>query len=54
MSFVRGRSENEQRHPVWTVQSLDPLTISPSVHCTVERGGCGAHGFIENGRWRGV
>lgn len=30
----------------WTVESWDPLTISPSVLCS-----CGDHGFIRNGRW---
>lgn len=39
-------SEVEVRRPVWSVESLDPLTISPSVLC-----GCGAHGFIRQGRW---
>lgn len=33
--------------PLWTVESLDPLTISPSVLCTI----CGHHGFIRGGRW---
>jgi hypothetical protein len=33
--------------PVWTVESLDPLTISPSLLCR----GCGDHGFIREGRW---
>lgn len=33
--------------PVWTVESLDPLTISPSLLCRL----CGDHGFIRNGRW---
>ena len=32
---------------LWTVESLDPLTISPSVGC----GLCGDHGFIQGGRW---
>lgn len=30
----------------WTVESWDPLTISPSVLCS-----CGDHGFIREGRW---
>lgn len=30
----------------WTVESLDPLTLSPSVLCS-----CGDHGFIRDGRW---
>lgn len=32
--------------PVWTVESWDPLTISPSVLA-----GCGLHGYIREGRW---
>lgn len=32
---------------VWTVQSWEPLTLSPSLRCTV----CGEHGFIRGGRW---
>ena len=31
----------------WKVESLEPLTISPSVLCRR----CGDHGFIRNGRW---
>lgn len=33
-------------HPRWTVQSWDPLTITPSVLCA-----CGFHGFITAGKW---
>lgn len=33
--------------PKWTVQSYDPLTLSPSLQCT----SCGHHGHIQNGRW---
>lgn len=36
-----------ERGQVWTVESWDPLTISPSVLAK----GCGLHGFIRNGRW---
>lgn len=32
--------------PSWTVESWDPLTISPSLLCH-----CGDHGFIREGRW---
>lgn len=35
------------RGPFWTVESRDPLTISPSVAC----GSCSHHGFIRSGRW---
>lgn len=31
----------------WQVQSIEPLTISPSVLCVP----CGDHGFIREGRW---
>lgn len=41
--------------PRWQVQSLDPLTISPSVLCTwkdtPDGPVCGDHGFIREGRW---
>lgn len=30
----------------WTVESWDPLTLSPSILCD-----CGWHGFIQEGRW---
>lgn len=33
--------------PMWTVESRDPLTLSPSLLCTA----CGHHGFIRGGRW---
>lgn len=32
--------------PRWKVESLDPLTLSPSILCS-----CGDHGFICEGRW---
>lgn len=32
--------------PYWTVESRDPLTLSPSLLCH-----CGDHGFIREGRW---
>lgn len=35
--------------PRWSVQSLDPLTLSPSLACH-----CGDHGFIQGGRWVGA
>ncbi|MEY5099599.1 MAG: hypothetical protein RJA36_2318 [Pseudomonadota bacterium] len=31
----------------WTVESENPLTLSPSVACRA----CGDHGFVRNGRW---
>jgi len=32
---------------LWQVESIDPLTLSPSLLC----GQCGDHGFIRGGRW---
>lgn len=51
--FVRFVVEPEKpEKPVWTVESIDPLTISPSVLCRGEDGDCGGtHGFIRHGRW---
>jgi hypothetical protein len=33
--------------PKWSVESWDPLTLSPSLACR----SCSHHGFIRNGRW---
>lgn len=33
--------------PVWTVESWDPLTLTPSILCRR----CGHHGWIRNGVW---
>lgn len=41
--FVHNANGN---NPVWTVDSVNPLDISPSVLC-----GCGSHGFIKQGKW---
>ena len=38
-------AENQRRQ--WTVESRDPLTLSPSILCTT----CGHHGFIRDGKW---
>jgi len=32
--------------PRWTVESWEPLTLSPSLLCW-----CGDHGFVREGRW---
>lgn len=37
--------------PRWQIESWEPLTLSPSILCTVSKGGCGRHGFIREGRW---
>ncbi len=36
-----------QEQSMWTVESWEPLTLSPSLLCTV----CGHHGWIRDGRW---
>lgn len=33
--------------PKWTVVGWEPLTVTPSLLCTL----CGDHGFITDGRW---
>jgi len=35
------------RKNTWTVESWEPLTISPSIL----RKACGCHGFIREGKW---
>jgi hypothetical protein len=37
--------------PRWQVVTWDPLTLSPSILCDPEMGGCGLHGHIREGRW---
>lgn len=32
--------------PFWSVESWEPLTVSPSVLCN-----CGDHGYIRGARW---
>lgn len=44
--------EHEGRLPInsdmgWQLDSKDPITISPSIHCQT----CGTHGWIRNGEW---
>ena len=36
----------------WNLASEEPLTITPSVFHTKEKGGCGWHGFLTDGEWR--
>ena len=35
----------------WMIIQREPLTLSPSLHCDLAHGGCGAHGFIRDGQW---
>lgn len=37
---------------LWTVESVDPLTLSPSLQCGCR--GCGHHGYIRGGQWAPV
>jgi hypothetical protein len=37
----------DRNKPVWTLVSLEPLEVSPSLLCH-----CGHHGFILRGRWQ--
>lgn len=40
----------EHPRPVWTLVSLDPLHVEPSLLCRA----CGSHGFIRDGGWVGA
>jgi len=37
--------------PSWKIEQRDPITLSPSVHHARELGGCGWHGFLQQGNW---
>lgn len=37
--------------PTWQVESWEPLTLSPSIFMNPDKGGCGLHGFIRDGKW---
>lgn len=47
--FARGHSEPDR--PEWTVVSLEPLTLDPSIECKGQYGCGGTHGHIRNGAW---
>lgn len=37
----------------WTLtEGADGISLSPSVHCDRELGGCGVHGFVTGGVYR--
>jgi hypothetical protein len=42
-----GVAEAFPDRPLWTLEQLDPLTLSPSLQCK----DCGHHGWIRAGRW---
>lgn len=37
--------------PAWDIVSWKPLTLSPSIHMAPDKGGCGLHGYIREGKW---
>lgn len=45
--YVPFEGTGQDDRPCWTVQSLNPLTLAPSLDCA----GCPAHGHIREGRW---
>lgn len=44
---VRKTYDSQSQNNRWTVESWDPLTLSPSLLCQA----CGNHGFIREGKW---
>lgn len=48
--FVAGTGLHATHKPIWTVVSLDPLHLEPSILCRPPYG-CGNHGYIRNGLW---
>ena len=45
-AFSWWRPASETGRPIWTLESREPLTLSPSFACH-----CGFHGYIRQGRW---
>lgn len=41
------RAAGKPDRALWQVESMEPLTLSPSLLC----GRCGDHGFVRGGRW---
>lgn len=46
ITFDSPVAREQFKGPFWTVESWDPLSLSPSLLCH-----CGDHGFIRGGRW---
>jgi hypothetical protein len=38
--------DNNRKYPLWTLVSMEPLTLEPSIMCS-----CNVHGHIRNGKW---
>lgn len=45
--FAHERALAVPSSPVWTVQQVEPLTLTPSIACHR----CPHHGWIRDGRW---
>jgi uncharacterized protein DUF6527 len=45
------QAQIDPSRPAWQVESWEPLTLSPSILCNVDKSGCGLHGFIRQGLW---
>lgn len=45
-----GPEQRKESRPLWTVESWEPLTLTPSLLCKT----CGSHGWIRNGKWVSV
>lgn len=46
-SYIGLNRQLNTEQACWTVESWEPLTLSPSLLCTA----CGDHGFIREGKW---
>ena len=46
---LQGVREAFPNRDLWTLESLEPLTVSPSLQCGCP--GCAHHGWIRQGRW---
>jgi hypothetical protein len=42
-----GQARPDDGRAYWTIESEEPLTLSPSLLCTA----CGDHGWVRDGRW---
>jgi hypothetical protein len=49
--YVNFDPDSEKARATWTVESEEPLTISPSVLCNGAHGCGGYHGWIRNDAW---
>lgn len=51
LEVVRNAAEKQERQWIWD-GNVDRPTLSPSINSTVERGGCGWHGWLTAGVFR--